>query len=437
MPAVPETLTTFEAAVLATARRRRLFGAGDRILVALSGGADSTALVAVLAALRDAGAVAEVRALHVDHGLRADSPQDAVAAAESCRALGVPFEGVRVTVARGNVQAEARRARYAALREGAARAGSTRIATAHTRTDQAETVLLRLVRGAGARGLSGIPARRGGIVRPLLDRSRDEIRGYLAGRGLRWREDPTNATARYARNRMRLEVIPLLARENSAVEAALARAAALARDDERALTALARALLAPDGTVPLAALRNAPKAVRRRAVRLLWRAARGTGRGLTADHVEAVLAIAGGGRPLRVDLPHAIVARARYGRLSLAREAAMPAASLAAIEVAAPGLYPIAGRPFAVEVSATLSEGVTIGWPLMLRTRRPGDRFRPAGGRGDRKLKSFLIDRQVPRERRDGLVVVVDAAGRVLAIPELAAVAEGCPALAIRLHPLG
>jgi tRNA(Ile)-lysidine synthase len=434
MPAVPETLTTFEAAVLATARRRRLFGAGDRILVALSGGADSTALVAVLAALRDAGAVAEVRALHVDHGLRADSPQDAVAAAESCRALGVPFEGVRVTVARGNVQAEARRARYAALREGAARAGSTRIATAHTRTDQAETVLLRLVRGAGARGLSGIPARRGGIVRPLLDRSRDEIRGYLAGRGLRWREDPTNATARYARNRMRLEVIPLLARENSAVEAALARAAALARDDERALTALARALLAPDGTVPLAALRNAPKAVRRRAVRLLWRAARGTGRGLTADHVEAVLAIAGGRRPRRVDLPHTVVARARYGRLSLARDAA-PAASLAAVEVPAPGLYRLAGRAFAVEIAA-LSERVTIGWPLLLRTRRPGDRFRPSGGRGDRKLKSFLIDRQVPHERRDGLVVLVDNAGRVLAIPELAALAEGCAELAIRLHPL-
>ncbi|HYG70404.1 MAG TPA: tRNA lysidine(34) synthetase TilS, partial [Anaeromyxobacteraceae bacterium] len=317
--AVPASLRPLEAAVLETARRRRLFGADDRVLVALSAGADSTALVAVLAALRDVGALSEVRALHVDHGLRPDSGDDASAAAATCRALRVPFESVRVIVARGNVQAEARRARYEALRAGAARAGATRIATAHTRTDQAETVLLRLVRGAGARGLAGIPFRRGGIVRPLLDRSRDELRAYAAEKGLRWREDPTNATPKYARNRLRREVMPLLARENPEVEAALARAAALARDDERALVARARALVAPDGTVPLRAFRAAPLAVRRRAVRLLWRAARGRSGGLAADHVAAVLAIARGRRPRRVDLPQGFVARARYGRLSVAR----------------------------------------------------------------------------------------------------------------------
>jgi tRNA(Ile)-lysidine synthase len=439
---VPTNLKTLEAAVLETAHRRSLFGPADRILVALSGGADSTALVAALAALRDAGAIAEVRALHVDHGLRPDSGEDAAAAAASCRGLGVAFESVRVGVARGNVQAEARRARYEALREGAARAGATRIATAHTRTDQAETVLLRLVRGAGARGLSGIPARRGRIVRPLIERSREEIRAYLASRGLSWREDPTNATARYARNRVRHAVLPLLARENPAVEAALARAADLAREDERALTARARALLAPEGTVPVRALRRAPVAVRRRVVRLLWRAARGTARGLTADHVESVLALlAGEDRPRSVDLPQGVVARARYGQLSLAREEAAPP-PIAPVDVPVPGLYRIAGRDFAVEVGVGVAvAGSTgspaIGWPLLLRARRPGDRFRPAGGGGDRKLKAWLIDRRIPRERRDGLVLLTDAAGRVLAIPELAALAEGTGELAIRLRPNG
>lgn len=433
---MPTTLTTFEAAVLETARRRRLFDAADRILVALSGGADSTALVAALAALRDAGAVAEVRALHVDHGLRVDSGEDAIVAAASCRSLDVAFESVRVGVAQGNVQAEARRARYEALREAALRAGATRIATAHTRTDQAETVLLRLVRGAGARGLSGIPARRGSIIRPLIERSREEIRAYLAARSLSCREDPTNATAHYARNRMRHAVLPLLARENPEVEAALARAADLAREDERALTARARALLASDGTAPMHALQRAPAAVRRRVVRLLWRAARGTARGLTAAHVEAVLALAGEQRPRRVDLPQGVVARARYGRVSLAREGAPPPA-IAPVDVPAPGRYPIAGRDFAVEIAVARPADLgAIAWPLVLRGRRPGDRFRVAGGSGDRKLKAWLIDRRVPRERRDGLVLLADTGCRVLAIPELAAVAEGAGALAVHLRPI-
>jgi tRNA(Ile)-lysidine synthase len=138
------------------------------VLAAVSAGPDSTALVAALAALRDAGTIARVLALHVDHGLRPGGADDAACAAAACARLAVPFESVRVRVAPGNVQAQARRARYAALRAAAARAGATRIATGHTRTDQAETVLLRLVRGAGARGR---PASRGGFfVRPLIDR---------------------------------------------------------------------------------------------------------------------------------------------------------------------------------------------------------------------------------------------------------------------------
>ncbi len=413
-------LHPYTASVLGTLRRRRLLGPGDAVLVALSAGPDSTALVAALAALRDAGEVGALHALHVDHGLRPGADEDAACAAAACARLGVPFARTRVNVGAGNVQAEARRARYAALRAEAERVGAAFIATGHTRTDQAETVLLRLLRGSGARGLSGIPPRRGAIVRPLIDRSRDEGLRFLADAGLPWREDPTNATPRFARNRVRHALWPAVLALAPAAERTLARAADLARDDERALAARGRALAGVGTAVEIARLAAEPLAVRRRAVRRLWRNASGSAAGLDASHVEAVLALARRGRPGRAALPRGVEARARYGRLELAPAEPAPG-PVEPVEVPGPGRY-VLGGTVAVEVAAR-SPGA-VPWPLALRSRRPGDRFRPEGGRGTKKLKSWLIDRKVPRERRDALVVL--AAGlRVLAVPELGAVADG------------
>jgi tRNA(Ile)-lysidine synthase len=412
-------LPPYPRAVLATVRRRRLLGPGDVVLAALSAGPDSTALVAALAALRDAGAIAGVLALHVDHGLRPGGAEDAACAAAACARLSVPFESVAVRVAPGNVQAQARRARYAALRAAARRSGATRIATGHTRTDQAETVLLRLLRGAGARGLSAIPPRRGAIVRPLIDRSRSEGIAWLEELGLAWRDDPTNATPRFARNRLRLGVWPELLRLAPAAERALARAADLARDDERALAARALALGGDGATVPVAPLLAEPRAVRRRAVRRLFRQAGGRP-GLEAKHVEAVLALLRRRGPGRAALPGGLEARCRYGRLEIG-PAAAASAPAGEVPVPGPGRYAFPPRGY-VEVDAR--DAGAVPWPATLRTRRPGDRFRPDGGRGTKKLKSWLIDRKVPREARDGLLVLA-AGSTVLAVPELAAVAEG------------
>jgi tRNA(Ile)-lysidine synthase len=409
----------YPRAVLATVRRRRLLAPNDVVLAAVSAGPDSTALVAALAALRDVGAIAKVVALHVDHGLRPGGGEDAACAAATCARLAVPFESVRVRVGPGNVQAQARRARYAALREGAARAGATRIATGHTRTDQAETVLLRLLRGAGARGLSGIPPRRGAIVRPLIDRSRAEGIAWLGELGLSFREDPSNATPRFARNRLRLALWPQLLLLAPSAERALARAADLCRDDERALAGRARALVGGGGA-DVAALLGEPPAVRRRAVRLLFRMAGGRG-APEAKHVDATLALLASRGPGRAALPGGLEARCRYGRLEVGRRVPGAPGLGGEVAVPGPGTYAVPARGL-VEIAAR-DEGA-VPWPVALRTRRPGDRFRPEGGRGTKKLKSWLIDRKVPQEARDALLVV--AAGRtVLAVPELSAVAEG------------
>jgi tRNA(Ile)-lysidine synthase len=407
----------FVARVAATALRRSLFGADDSVLVAVSGGADSTALLVALAALRDVGRLKEVFALHVDHGLRAGGDLDADCARETCARLGVPFQSVRVEVGRGNVQAAARRARYRALRAEAARRGATRVATGHTLSDQAETFILRALRGAGARGLAAIPPRRGTIVRPLIDIGREELVAFLVAGGHRWREDPTNSTTRFARNAVRLELVPVLRRLEPRFERAFARASDLLRDDERALTARAGALLGDGAEADLGRLALEPRAVRRRVVRLLWRRGGAGERALPAALVDRVLALCRRGRPGRLSLPGGLEARAAYGTLSLI-PVAPRAEPVGTVEVRGPGSYRIAGVTVEVE-RAPRPAAPEPPWPLFLRGRRPGDRIRPERGRGGKKLKAWLIDRKVPRERRDGLIVLADGSGNVLALPEL------------------
>ncbi len=412
---------TFYRGVADSCRRRALLGSADRVLVALSGGPDSTALVAVLAEMRDRGALAAVEALHVDHGLREGSARDAEACAATCAALGVPCRSVRVVVPPGNVQAQARRARYAELRRAALERGATRIATGHTQDDQAETVLLRLLRGAGARGLGAIPPRRGAIVRPLIDRSRLEVERYLRERGLAWLEDPTNASGRYLRNRVRSEALPALRRLSPRAVPALARAADLLRDDDRALAARA-ARLVISGSASVEVLRRRPVAVRRRVVRRLWKDATGSRADLSLRHVEAVVRLLSRPGPGRVRLPGGLEARVGRGALTIGPVPSpepSPASPVPPTRIDAPGTHRLPdGRYLRV------GEGTGAAWPLWWRSRLPGDRFRPTGGRGSKKLADWLIDRKVPREERARLLLLADDRGWVLWIPDLGARSE-------------
>lgn len=200
----------------------QLVSRGDRVLVGVSGGADSAALLHLLAALGPSVTIRLV-VVHVDHQLRAGSSGDAEAVAALAQALGVPMERItrdvrRETAGRGwSLEDAARRVRYDAFRDAATRHSANRLALAHTADDQAETVLMRLIRGAGLTGLTGIPRSRSfgalTIIRPLLGIWRSELLAYLAHHGVAFCDDPTNRDPAFLRNRIRTQLLPLLERE--------------------------------------------------------------------------------------------------------------------------------------------------------------------------------------------------------------------------------
>ena len=229
--------------VLRTLQRRLRVPRGTPVVAAVSGGADSVALAWLLADLSARGALALRGLAYFSHGLRGpdDTVDEAFVTALAAR-IGVPVRVGRGDVAklaadrRESIEAAGRRARYEFLSAAAADLGAECIATGHSVEDQAETVLLRLLRGASLRGLSGIRGRRGAIIRPLIECRRAELRAYLAARGERHREDPSNADVRFARNRVRHELLPVIDRLAKGGIEALARTALLAADDEALLT---------------------------------------------------------------------------------------------------------------------------------------------------------------------------------------------------------
>lgn len=218
------------ARVRRTIETRRLLERGDRVVVACSGGPDSSVLVHALAALAPELGISLVVA-SVDHGLRAESEAEVESVGRFAASLGLEFAKLRVEVRGGSLQAAAREARYEALLDLASRTGARRVAVGHTLDDQAETTLARLLRGAGLLGLSGIePAREDGVIRPLLDVTRAEVRAYAVRHVLPTIEDPSNRDMRFQRVRLREDLLPRLAAEDPSVARHLAELADEARD---------------------------------------------------------------------------------------------------------------------------------------------------------------------------------------------------------------
>ncbi len=290
--------------ILRTVAEHAQITPGDAVGIAVSGGADSVCLLHALADLRTALGIARLHVLHLNHGLRgaeSDADADFVARLAKSMNLDCVVELANLHDAGGtNLEQNAREARIDFFRRAMADSGLQRIATAHTRDDQAETVLYRLMRGSGTAGLSGIrPVTRDGRIRPLLDCSRAEVEEFLRSRGLSWREDQSNADRRFARNRIRHELLPLLERDYSpAIREILAATAMVARDEEAWWEERTEEVFALTGRKKLTSvlfrtdeLTRHPVALVRRLLRRAFAEVKGDLRSIDLAHVERVRAL--------------------------------------------------------------------------------------------------------------------------------------------------
>ncbi len=406
------------------------------LLVAVSGGGDSVALLHILHQLAPRRGWLLVVG-HVDHGLRPDSEEDARFVRELARSLDLACRVQRVQARRPGLSPEeaARLARRRALAEMAGQAGARVIALAHTADDQAETVLARVLCGTGPTGLAGMRTFSPPFWRPLLQARRGELREYLESRGLDWREDPSNREMGPLRNRIRQGLLPL-ARElvNPRAEEALCRLARLCADEEdywqgwcdRTLESRCRR----EGTslcLELDHLQGLEPAPRRRLLRAALQELSGSGQGILRHHLEALEELARGPAGRRLVLPGGLEAWREGDSLRLDRESGEMDFGC---RLDGPGwvYLPPLGRWLAVESSPEprrlrargpvvhLPAG-RVRWPLFIRPPRPGERFHPLGAPGSKRLSRFFIDHKVPPWWRRRTVVVADREGLWWAAP--------------------
>lgn len=388
---------------------------GRRVLIALSGGADSVALAAMLAEARSALDL-ELFAAHMDHAIRPESAGDAAFCRDLCRRLAIPFHETRVDVpgeARRTgegLETCARRLRYRWLRAVKAEVGADVIALAHHLDDQAETVLMHLARGTGPEGIGGMRARSGDLVRPLLGLRKAELIDFLNARGLSWREDATNALADTPRNALRLHGIPALEQSYPRFALAAARYAEAAQIESDYLAEQTDAFLAerhlsgPFGDF-LGLTPPPHPAILRRALR--WFCPAGTDWEKLRE-LEALCAADRG----KVEICGSLAAErghrglyflpkrpASTEEIPLRLNGATALEELCTVTAADAPPVPVADDAMTQVLDADALSGA------VLRTRRDGDRIRPLGC-GEKLLSDYFTDRKVDRPLRDHVALV-------------------------------
>jgi tRNA(Ile)-lysidine synthase len=459
---------------------------GDRVGVAVSGGADSVALLRLLDGFRKRLGIT-LLVVHFDHRLRgAESEADAEFVSELARRLALDIVTDREDVAalaarhKWNLEDAARRLRYAFFERVVKEGKATKIAVAHTADDQAETVLAHLLRGTGPAGLAGIYPVAGTIVRPLLWCRRESLRKYLRERNQEWREDSTNRDLRRMRARIREQLLPLMERDFSPqVTIRFGRIARLSREEEQFWAALVedrfralvrskdgrfaigiRDLLAPldlsDGTFDEKARGDGetPASLRtltERLIRRLYKGVSGNRQGPTAERVEQVIHLAAESTSGRqIELPGGVCVKRGPQDLIFSREDAraqlhetgaqantyqysVTLPSHGSTSVSVPELkrcfhlkvidWPDAQRDTKAECIALDAD--LLRAPLILRNWRPGDAYRPRGGRQARKLKRMLLTMRIPARERAGWPVL-ESDGRIVWVRRMPAADECC-----------
>jgi tRNA(Ile)-lysidine synthase len=429
-------------ALIAAVERYGMWPPGATILVAVSGGQDSLALLHALLHLRERWQL-KIHAAHFDHGLRGEeSAADADAVAALARDWSVPFTLGSRDVAgaakrlHSSVQETARNLRLNFLDQTAEKISADRIALGHTQDDRVESVLMNILRGAGIDGLRGMLPVSGDRVRPLIEVSRKETGDYCERHGLPVRVDPSNQSSKYTRNRIRHELLPMLEEEyNLSVRAALLRLAGLAEADSGFLQEEAgkwfdrAAANIEDGRVVLSlgTLQAAPLAMKRRVVRMALERVRGGIEGIEFGTIETVvgqldreeqrsrfqLTVSPGDISIEIDGDNLVVRRLETPRsplpvcveLTLDGVTEVPGWGLEVAVTRDAGTYSATG-PECVLVDADAVKG-----RLVLRNRLPGDRLQPMGMSGTRKVQDILVDRKVPTMLRDQIPIVADEEG--------------------------
>lgn len=425
--------------VCANLTRHRMVQRGGKVVVAVSGGPDSVALLHLLYLLRDELELS-LHVAHLNHMFRgAESEADALFVSELARRYGLPATVASTDVParraqnRLSAQVAAREARYLFLDETARLVEASRVALAHHADDQAETILLHFLRGTGITGLKGIlPVREGFYIRPLLNVRRFEIERYCERTGLTFRRDASNEKPVYTRNRIRMDLLPLLEKEyNPGFVPALLRLGEICREedgylDEKAEEAFQTALLErADGRVALCLedLRGTPAAVRRRVLRRAWSALTGGLTDLAYERAEAVMDLIEGGKTgAQVGLPGKAAVVRTYDTLEFCYSRMKPEVPDYIYPVNVPGATFIpelsrtlhttlaerglAHEPGALPPGEALLDAEKLPPKMFVRRRREGDSFHPFGQASAVKLKDFLIKQKVPREERDRIPLV-------------------------------
>ena len=429
--------------VVKTVRARGLFEPGHHLLVALSGGPDSVALLTLLHRLVPRWRL-RLTAVHFNYGLRGqESDEDQAFVTSLCDALEVPFHCVpldaRTRPQRVSLQAQARDVRYRAMARLAEDVGADRIVVGHTADDQAETILLWMVRGAGITGLAGMPVQREGmIVRPLYEVRRREVLDFLSATGQAYRQDSSNAKPIYARNRIRHQLLPVLSQIAPAAVEALCRMGDVCREDDRYLedqtVSVIASLVQPDGaggySINRSGLQTEPLALQRRLLREVFRRMHPIRRPPSLATVEAVCRLlsskrggarrCAGGVHVRVT-PNAVLVQS-------ANTVALPRASEVVVErhsVQIPSVIEWAGTGQRIRVQegthesarrlsasqewAMIVDADLLSYPLHIRSWASGDRFVPSGMKGrSKKLQDYFVDLKIPVSQR-GRIPILDS----------------------------
>ena len=455
--------------VLETCRRYELFDGAHSVLVGVSGGQDSVALLHALVTIRELDL--RVGVAHLHHGMRgAHADEDEEYVEDLAERLGASFyaerrdvlaEGVRDGL---NAEQSGRRARYSLFARVMAEANFDRIATGHTGTDRAETLLLNLFRGAGLDGMSSIPPKRGKIVRPLIGVTREDTEDYCKRHALPYRTDLTNLDPEHARrNAVRLEIMPRIKELVPEADGALVRACEAVEEelewtDPMLAEWVADATISHDldrSVLSLTALARMPSGALQRALRMAVEATRGDLLAVSREQIERLAALVRGAEvSTEVELPGGWVVRRGYKELTLERAQASVLPGEEAQPLPVPGSAYLSQRRIEVTAelvtaperldesapeTAYISPGAA-GAGLVLRSWQEGERFQPLGMEGTKKLSDLFTDLKIERDWRHFVPVVARPSGEIVwvvgvRVSEVARATAGAPAVMLSAHP--